>query len=440
MKALFIFILSFSLFAQDEFSEFEQEQGSQSSWSLSGFIELEQGGNISGTGAHHQNVESDNYVLANRRVRGQALRPTDWGGFYATLDLFNDDVEDHSYLDVRELRVQYRATEWLDFSAGRQVSTWGVADMLFINDLFAKNWVANFQGRDMEMLKNPNTSVRLTTYVNDWTVDLVYIPQFEADITPTGCRFSVFDPNTPGIITNLNGCAKPTPLGIDGEELEDDELAISIKRKMGNHELALYGYHGFWPSPRGLIGTAPNLQQVHPRLNVFGLSDEGQVGPGIFSFEAGYYDSKDDPKGNNYLIENSKWKYLLGYRMDLTSHFSFGLQFYQERMLQYDEYEQAFLAANAAGFPFRKKELQETYTLRLTYKAQQETLWFSLFTYIRPDDKDAFTKIEISKKFTDNLKFTTGVSLFEGDDNYRDREFGMLKNDDNVYTRINYSF
>jgi hypothetical protein len=441
MKALLLlFLISTFAIAQDEFSEFEEvAEESSSAWSVSGFVELEQGGNISGTGAHDANPDSDNYVLANRRARLQTLRPFDWGGVYGKFDFVHDDVTNHGKVDIRELRVQYRAADWLDISAGRQVSTWGVADLLFINDLFPKNWVANFQGRDMEMLKDPNTSLRLTGYAGEWTMDLVYIPNFEADTTPSGCRFGVFDPNTPGVITNLNSCHDIAPLDSNGEKLTDDETAVMIKRKIGDHELAFYGYHGYWPSPRGLI-AGPPMVGFHPRLNVFGMSEEGQVGPGIFSFETGYYDSKDDPNGTDYMIENSKWKYLVGYRMDLTANFSAGAQFYQERMMNYKAYEDSYATANGAGFPYRKKEQQDTYTLRLTYKAQQETLFVSLFTYVRPDDHDSFTKLEVSKKLSDDLKVTTGLNIFEGKENYRDREFGMLKDDDNAFVRINYSF
>ena len=222
-------------------------------------------------------------------------------------------------------------------------------------------------------------------------------------------------------------------------ENKKDEIALSIKKKIKAHEVALYFYQGFYKSPKGLLlGTS--LLGYHPQLNVYGISDEGQIGPGIFSFEAGYYDSKEDPKGSNFLIENSKLKYLLGYKMDLTAKFSIGVQLYQEKIFNYKEYEEGIRLNNSAAYQYRRKEYQNTLTTRLTYKMMQETLWFSLFSYVRPEDKDSFTKIEVSKKFSDNLKVTTGVNIFTGSDNYRDREFGMLRDDDNAFLRVNYSF
>lgn len=446
MKLLFIVItllsVQFAYSQDDEFAEFDEVESSTESsysWSFNGFVEVEQGSNISGVGAQENHPHGVNYVMANRKLRVQANRPFEKGSFYSKLDYNYDESTYKHELDLRELRIQYQVLNWLDLSVGRQVSTWGVGDMLFINDLFPKNWLANFQGQEMELLKDPSNSLRLTSYIDDYTLDVVYQPEFTADNTPTGCRFGVFNPNTSTVIANRDACEDSKALDKFGNEVDDDEIAISLKKKIKNHEVALYFYDGYYKSPKGLL-SGTSLVGYHPKLNVFGVSDEGQLGPGIISFEAGYYDSKEDPKGTSSLIENSKIKYLLGYRMDLTANFSAGAQFYQEKMLNYSEYENAVRASNPNSFAFRKKEYQNTITTRLTYKMMQETLYLSLFTYLRPQDKDSFTKFEVSKKVTDNLKITTGVNIFTGSDNYRDREFGMLRDDDNAFLRINYSF
>lgn len=409
----------------DEFDEFNSEENKKqaSPWTLAGFVEFEESGPY----------------MSYQRARLQTSRPYSKGAVYGKFDFVHDDITNHNKIDVREARIQYRLTSKIDLSLGRQVSTWGVADMLFINDLFPKNWNALFLGRDMDMLKDPSNSLRLTGYFGKWTVDLVYQPEFTEDVTPTGCRFDVFDPNSNSIVRNANACNGYVPLKKDGTENKDPETAISIKTKIKDHELAFYGYDGFYKSPRGLLAGSP-LVGYHPELVVLGLSDEGQWGPGIFSFEYGHYNSKEDPNGDNFLIENSKNKFLFGYRFDVSAKLALGFQYYTEQILDYDKYESSFLAANPAGYQYRKEEWHNTYTMRLTYKAQQETLWISLFTYVRPQDKDTLSKLEVSKKFTDNFKLTTGVNVFSGDDNYRDREFGMLKDDDNFFVRANYSF
>ncbi|MCK5882071.1 MAG: hypothetical protein KAG61_00160, partial [Bacteriovoracaceae bacterium] len=89
---------------------------------------------------------------------------------------------------------------------------------------------------------------------------------------------------------------------------------------------------------------------------------------------------------------------------------------------------------------YYKDEFQNTYTMRVTFKAQQETLWVNLFTYVRPDDRDSFTKLDLTKKLDDNFSLTAGVNIFTGENNYSDRDFGMLKDDSNAFARAKYTF
>lgn len=422
MKKIILILLFTSLNStfSNEFEEFEDINLSKENNNIvvNGFLETEYGAN-----------KDSEQVLNNQKVRLKANKKINNVHYYGKIDVTNDLVDGTTYMDVRELRFVYRLTDFSDLSVGRQVSTWGVADMLFINDLFPKNWVANFQGRDMEMLKDPSNSVRLTSYFNKTVIDMVYQPEFTSDNTPSGCHFGVYSPTTNRIDRNDQQCGVKDTEDRDRNK-ENGEFAINVKQKVGNHELALYGYTGYYKSPN----------PSYSRLNVYGSSYEGQVGPGILTFESGFYDSLDDKDGNNLMIENSSFKYLVGYRQDLTSIFSYGLQFYQTKMFDYDAYENSFLLGNPQNYAFRKKEVQSTYTLRLTLKLQQETLWISLFSYLRPDDKDQFTKIEISKKLTDQFKITIGANIFDGHENYRTREFGMLKDDDNAFLRLNYSF
>lgn len=40
----------------------------------------------------------------------------------------------------------------------------------------------------------------------------------------------------------------------------------------------------------------------------------------------------------------------------------------------------------------------------------------------------------------DELLIAAGANVFDGESGYENREFGMLRNDDNVFARIRYSF
>jgi len=430
----------------DAFSDTDEDSADEApSLEWTGFLEIEQGGHIG-----DKSVVDKKWILSNRRFRLATNPSNDMGSAFIKADFIEDSVTGESKIDLREARVVMTPAEQIDLSIGKQVNTWGVADMLFINDLFPKNWISNFLGRDMESMKDSANSFRMTGYLGEVTMDLVYHPEFAPDTTPTGCRLSVYNPNSQSLIANESSCGDNSNR-FNQPDSDSSETAIRLKVQLGSYEIATYYYDGFFKNPKGLQWADSNgkgtgetdlatagytmLTAYYPRLTVQGASLEGQLGPGIVALETGLYDSEEDKDGDNSLIENSKWKYLMGYRMDLSANLSAGLQWYQEQMLQYDAYEKSVQYSD-----YRKKEKHNTYTMRLTIKAQQETLFINLFTYQRPEDKDAFTKIDVSKRLNDNLEVVAGANIFEGQEHYEDREFGMLRDNDNVFVRMKYNF
>jgi len=444
------FIPAVAIAQDDEFaSEFEDEFAEESGadkgmgefkgFIFTGMIELEQGMNITHQGPKYEGEgPNDDWVMANRRFRLQTMKTNDKGGLYAKIDVVRDDISHDTFIDIRELRLQYTPVKWLDISVGKQVSTWGVADMLFINDLFPKNWNANFLGRDMEYLKDSSTSLRLTSYIKKWTWDIVYTPEFAPDTTPRGCYLNVYDPNSNQIISSNQFCDSENMAGgRKSRDVNDSELAMSLKRYMGGHQVAFYAYRGFFKNPKSMQGSGTMedpFRSFYSRLNVFGASTEGQLGPGILTSEFGIYDSIDDKDGTNPMVENSKIKALLGYKVDLNANWMVGAQWYLESFKDYDKYEES------VGFnPFRKKENSDTFTLRVMYKAQQDTLFVNLFTYYRPDDHDSYIKFDFSKRLDDNFSIIAGLNIFDGKEGYEAREFGMLRYDDNFFLRLRYN-
>ena len=78
-------------------------------------------------------------------------------------------------------------------SAGRQVLTWGTGDLLFLNDLFPKDFVSFFIGRDDEFLKAPSNSLKFSSFARAANLDLVWTPIFASDRYITGERLSFYN-------------------------------------------------------------------------------------------------------------------------------------------------------------------------------------------------------------------------------------------------------
>ena len=450
------------LYAQDfgddfagEFDSASPATGGATGLNWSGSLTWEQGG--------HFGVPSANprqWVLDQTRFRMKTQESTDMGKINVNLDFVQDGVRKSSYLDVREAKITTTPFSWLDIAIGKQVNTWGVGDMVFINDLFPKNWMGMFLGRDMEFMKDPANSVRTSAYMGPVTVELVGHPQFAPDTTPNGCVFAVYNPasmldsSKPVLASNASACGADHAPELKDGQYKNGEFAGRISMKLGGYDLAAYGYSGFYKNPKGMTfdATTGSLTPRYPRLSASGASLEGQLGPGIVSMEAGRYLSLEDRKGLDPLTENSMVKSVVGYRMDMTASLSLGAQVYQEQMENYSQYEQGILgmyqsmglssaqAASQPGYLYRKEEVQRTYTLRATVKAQQETLWVSFFGYQRPQDRDSYVKLDITKNLSTKFKVAFGANVFDGNKNYQDREFGMLANEDNAYLRVQYNY
>ncbi|MDP2851847.1 MAG: hypothetical protein Q8O23_00405, partial [Gallionella sp.] len=63
-------------------------------------------------------------------------------------DLAWDHLGRQDQSELRELYVDYTASNW-DTRIGRQVITWGLGDLVFVNDVFPKDHEALFSGRPL---------------------------------------------------------------------------------------------------------------------------------------------------------------------------------------------------------------------------------------------------------------------------------------------------
>lgn len=409
---------------------------------ISGFLEVERSARLG---------ESDNHeatwVMANQRLRLKGSGSTASGGFDFKLDLIQDDYRHETRTEVRQARIRYTPAPWVDLSFGRQVSTWGVGDLVFINDLFPKNWVNMFSGRDIESLKDTSDAIRSTLYFGDITLDVVWTPEFAPDTTPTGCRFSVYNPNAANpantttfgqeTVGSMDYCDLETEVPEKNGKAENGEIAMRLATRIGSQQVALYGYNGFWKNPKGLRLNEETFlfEGYYPRMGAYGLSSEGQMGPGIFFFEAGQYLSYEDLEGKDPLIENSIVRAMVGYRYDYSAQTTFSGQVFSEKMQNYQNYEDNL----PDGF-VKHQEVRNTYTLRWTQTAYQETLRFSLFAYHRPEHHDGYLRYWLSKRINNQFEVTMGGNLFSADPDWLLNDFAMLHQDDNFYGRVKYIF
>ena len=323
--------------------------------------------------------------------------------------------------ELREGYADYAADNW-DLRVGRQIVTWGVGDLVFVNDVFPKDHEALFAGRPLEYLKRGVDALKLGVYPAFASFELVAAPSFRESRVPDERRFHVFDPMP--AVTNRE-TVKP----------DRSEAGLRAYRDIAGYDAALYLYRGFHrtPSMRPDGAAAPTkITFFHPELSVYGASVSGRAGEGVLGLEAAYYDSRQDRAGNDFTVPNSQTRLLASYQIQPLEDLSLSFQYYAEYMHDYAAYR----AALPTGFPLEKR-WSHTFTARATQLFRHQTLRFSAFVLRNTSNGDYFVNPELRYSFTDKVWGAIGVNLFGGKPS---GQFGQFSPDDNAYLQVRYEF
>lgn len=328
--------------------------------------------------------------------------------------------------DLREANLVWRPLSFADLKVGRQILTWGIGDLIFINDLFPKDFNSFFIGRDEEYLKAPSDAVRISLFHEFANIDLVYTPRFDADRFIDGARLSYFNPIAGGVVGENLILNPVTP----DDWFSDDEFAARAYRQIGAFEVAAYGYAGHYKGPSGLTPTGGFY---FPKLAVYGASLRGPWRGGIVTAEFGRYISQDDPPGADPLVPNSDLRILLGYEKDVADELTASGQIYAQMRSDHD----AFIKALPIGAEPRDR-VRYLLTVRLTKRALNQNLTLSAFNFWSPNEQDGHLRLRASYKLNDDWLVESGGNFFYGPRN--DIFFSQLKDNTNLFFAARRSF
>jgi hypothetical protein len=119
-----------------------------------GFYEIRAGWRL-----RKDKYEKDMSVMENR-LQFDLASYLDWAVLKVKGDVIGDLASEQADFDLREANIFTRPLDFVDLKVGRQILTWGTGDLLFINDLFPKDWESFFIGRDSEYLKAPSDAAK----------------------------------------------------------------------------------------------------------------------------------------------------------------------------------------------------------------------------------------------------------------------------------------
>ncbi len=390
---------------------------------VDGFVQGLWGGSL-----QERNPVPSDYSASEVRLQMKLEQYSGGGEFFARTDFVYDDVTEPKYdWELREGYVKFTLFKYVDFKLGRQISTWGTGDLIFINDVFAKDYRSFFAGRDDQYLKAPQNSLRAEYYSHFGTFSVIWSPEFTPNRIPTGERFSYFNPmvgaivgGEPFILTAREPASK----------WENSEIAFRYQNHVSGWAVALYGYRGYYKNPVGFDPVA--MMPYYPKLNVYGASVRGQFSGGILWVEGGFFDSREDKHGDNPFVPNNELQGLVGYERQVATNLTANIQYQAQYMLDYNQYK-AHLMGGA-----KEDELRSLITSRLTKTLKLETIILSSFIFYSPSDQDVYYRFSADWKYSDNMTLTFGGNLFDGTS--ATTEFGGFMLDDNLYGKVTYGF
>ena len=297
---------------------------------------------------------------------------------------------------------------------------------MFLNDLFPKDFVSFFAGRDDEYLKAPGDSLRVSHFNPLVNVDFVWTPDFEPDVYLTGERFSFFSPLAGGNVAPRPPLSAVEPDG----GFSNGEFALRLFKTVKGNEYAVYLYRGYFKQPTALTAA---LEPTFAPMSAIGASLRRPLGPGLFNAEFSYYDSRDDDDGNNPLLPNDQLRFLLGYEWEAKPSFTVGFQYYLEWTQDHDA-----LLENSPVPEFEPDEYRHLITNRLSYRLERDKYTLSLFTFWSPSDRDFYLRPAFTYRHSDQWSLVAGANLFGGDDDHT--FFNQLQDASNVYLRLRFSY
>lgn len=347
-------------------------------------------------------------------------------GALARVDLFHDALRADAGVDVRELSADVNLGR---FSArlGRQVVTWGLGELLFINDVFPKDWVAFLTGAPLEYLKLGSDALRLGIYPPFANAEVVVSPVLQPDRVPSGSPLFFFDP-MPAVTDRTT--ERPAV------DLGNVQVSARLYRGVGRFEVALYASRGFYGTPgaRPDNPAAPGrLILFYPQLATYGASLQGPVLGGLLSLESGYYESLQDRAGTDPSIENSQARGLLAYQLQPWTDGSLSVQYYVEAMMKHDAYG----ASLPPGLPARDRYRHVT-SVRLRQLGLHQTLQLGFFGLVSPSDQDLYLNPSVRYQVTDELWAEAGGNVFSGQEPHT--FFGQFEKNSHVYVTARYAF
>ena len=326
---------------------------------------------------------------------------------------------DPAVFELRELYLEYLGNSF-DLRIGKQQVIWGKSDAVFITDLVSPKDLSRFLVPDFVELRRAVTGVRANGYWGNHTLDLVWVPLFSPAVLPAA--------------DSIWAAAMPFPVApvaavMPELSLENGEYFAKYSYLGSSFDLSLMG-GWFWNDTpaftRVSLGPPPVIQGEYYQSAAFGYGVASTVGPLVLRSEGAItLDKRYQANFSEYPLgytEKHGIQYLVGTDFSILGT-TFGLQFIQDIILDYDE-------------ALMNDEFVTTATIAMVRTFARETVRLEMLAYIGMAEPDALLKTQLVWKMTDALELSGGSWLFFGDAG----QFGQYDGNDSLFAGAKVSF
>ncbi len=357
------------------------------------------------------------------RLEGTRATANGKNNFFGKVDFKYDYIAGRGDMDIRELYMDH-FTRRADFRIGKQIITWGSSDLIFVTDVFPKDWKALIAGRPMEYLKTGVEAARAEVFFKKISIETILISSFTPDTLPGGGRLAAFNPfpSSVGAVTTM-----------PPNRLRSPEAALALKKNAGAYDYSLNWYAGRDRRPALSYDAASGVaSQRFPRMWMLGGGFKGASGANVYRGEIAYYHT-EDTSGADSSVQNASLKYLGGMDKTLGGNRAVSFQFGQEITFDYGAWRRAL----PPGAPAPGKT-QSFASFRFTDAWKYQTIKPKLFALYNFSMRDYYIAAEYERSLNDSLSATLGVNLFGGKHGYT--MYGQFDKNDNIYLNAQKNF
>lgn len=341
---------------------------------------------------------------------------------------WNDDYGHTA--DWRELYLTTNLADW-DVSLGLQQIVWGKADNLRVLDQVNPVDYRDFVLPDLNDYRKPVMALRGTRMINDWNVELLYLPRFvPTTFARAGTEFTIplLDPQLLEVATSL-------PEQRPSHNAKNGEFGTQLSRSFEGLDLSLFMFHTRDDNPvfRQLLefdadgNPTLSLRPEYHRQFMTGLAVARAVGNGfVLRSELTYVPDFTymASSGTDGLLKSRTLTGLLG--LDYT---------WRDWLLSIQASDRYISRWNNSYFVPKHSPIYTLSATGSTLGGRLESR-FSLTSFTQNNDGN-WLQLKTTWKPDDHWAYGAGIDWFAGP---RQGLFGQFRDKDRLWLELKYRF